>query len=355
MTLQNKNSVGNFFEDFSLNQKIDHATPRTITHGDVALYTALYGTRFALHSSNEFAKNLALRESPIDDFLLFNIAFGKTVPDISLNALANLGYADCKFLKLVYPGDTIKSTSHVIGLKENSNGETGVVYVNSICTNQNNEVVLDFKRWVMVKKKNKGSLDTKTTLPELPNELSKVDIQEIALSYNFDLNNFNHTDSGSTVSFEDFTVGEKIDHIDGMTVEESEHMLATKLYQNTAKVHFNHYYEKEGRFGKRIVYGGHVISLVRSLSFNGLANAFKIVGINGGSHAAPCFAGKTVFSWSEIIDVLDINENIGAIRIKTNGIGDAPASDFQDKNEDGKFNQNVLLSLDYWALIPKKK
>jgi 2-methylfumaryl-CoA hydratase len=119
----------------------------------VALYTALYGTRFALHSSNEFAKELALRESPIDDFLLFNIAFGKTVPDISLNALANLGYADCKFLKLVYPGDTIKSTSHVIGLKENSNGETGVVYVNSICTNQNNEVVLDFKRWVMVKKK----------------------------------------------------------------------------------------------------------------------------------------------------------------------------------------------------------
>ena len=62
-----------------------------------------------------------------------------------------------------------------------------------------------------------------------------------------------------------------------------------------------------------------------------------------------------MFAWSEIIDVLEINENIGAVRIKTNGIGDAPASDFQDKNEDGKFNQNVLLSLDYWALIPKKK
>ena len=92
----------------SLNQKIDHATPRTITHGDVALYTALYGTRFALHSSNEFAKNLALRESPIDDFLLFNIAFGKTVPDISLNALANLGYAGVNFKKPVFVGDTVK-------------------------------------------------------------------------------------------------------------------------------------------------------------------------------------------------------------------------------------------------------
>ena len=52
MTLETKNSIGNFFEDFSINQKIEHATPRTITHGDASVYTSLYGTRFALHSSN---------------------------------------------------------------------------------------------------------------------------------------------------------------------------------------------------------------------------------------------------------------------------------------------------------------
>ena len=355
MTLENKNSVGNFFEDFSINQTIQHATPRTITQGDASLYSAIYGSRFALQSSNEFAKNLKLKESPIDDFLLFNIAFGKTVSDISLNALANLGYADCKFLTPVYPGDTIKSVSHVIGLKENSNGETGVVYVNSVSTNQNNEVVLDFKRWVMIKKRSKGMSSIETIIPELPIELSKDKVKEIALTYNFDVSNFDLTDSGSDACFEDYSVGEKIDHIDGMTVEEAEHMLATKLYQNTAKVHFNNFYEKEGRFGKRIVYGGHVISLSRSLSFNGLANTFKIIAINGGAHASPCFAGKTVFAWSEIIDTMDINESIGAVRIRTNGIGDAPASEFQHKNTDGKFDKNVLLSLDYWALIPKKK
>ena len=95
---QYKYKTGNFFEDFFLGQKLEHATPRTITLGDCSLYTALYGSRFALHSSNEFAKTLSIEKSPIDDFLLFNIAFGKTVPDISLNAIANLGYADCKFL-----------------------------------------------------------------------------------------------------------------------------------------------------------------------------------------------------------------------------------------------------------------
>ena len=196
---------------------------------------------------------------------------------------------------------------------------------------------------------------TDEDLNEAKFSFSKDEVKDIALSYNFDVTNFNFTDSGSSACFEDYNIGEKIDHIDGITVEEAEHMLATKLYQNTAKVHFNHYYEKDGKFGKRIVYGGHVISLARSLSYNGLANAFKIIGINGGVHASPCFAGKTVFAWSEIIDIMEISDSIGAIRIKTNGIGDAPASEFQHQNDDDKFNQNVLLSLDYWALIPKKK
>ena len=76
-----------------------------------------------------------------------------------------------------------------------------------------------------------------------------------------------------------------------MTVEEAEHQMATRLYQNTARVHFNQFTESKGRFGRRLIYGGHVISLARALSFNGLANAFHIAGINGGRHVAPLFAG----------------------------------------------------------------
>lgn len=87
---------GNFFEDFRLGQVIRHATPRTVTTGDVALYTALYGPRFAVQSSDGFAKKIGYRRAPIDDLLVFHIVFGKTVPDISLNAIANLGYADCR-------------------------------------------------------------------------------------------------------------------------------------------------------------------------------------------------------------------------------------------------------------------
>jgi 2-methylfumaryl-CoA hydratase len=104
-----KSSAGNFFEDFRLGQVIEHATPRTVTTGDAALYVALYGTRFAVQSSNAFAQAIGYPRAPIDDFLVFHIVLGKTVPDISVNAIANLGYADCRFLAPVYPGDTLSA------------------------------------------------------------------------------------------------------------------------------------------------------------------------------------------------------------------------------------------------------
>jgi len=102
-----------------------------VTSGDVTLYAALYGSRFAVQSSDRFATAIGYAKAPVDDLLVFHVVFGKTVPDISLNAVANLGYAGCRFLAPVYPGDTLTAVSEVIGLKENSSRKTGVVYVRS--------------------------------------------------------------------------------------------------------------------------------------------------------------------------------------------------------------------------------
>src|SRR5215203_5699718 len=141
-----KTSSGNFFEDFTVGQVIEHATPRTITEGDRALYGAIYPTRFAVPSSAEFAASIGLSGveggHPVEELIGFHIAFGKTVPDISLNAVANLGYAECRFHVPVVPGDTLHTRSEVIGLKENSNGRTGVVWVRSTATNHHDDVVL---------------------------------------------------------------------------------------------------------------------------------------------------------------------------------------------------------------------
>ncbi|WP_029354680.1 MaoC family dehydratase [Bosea sp. 117] len=346
----NKTQTGNFFEDFVVGQKIRHATPRTLTEGDVSLYAALYGGRFAVQSSDAFAMDIGYPCAPIDDLLVFHVVFGKSVPDISLNAIANLGYAGCRFLVPVFPGDTLSATSEVIGLRETSNRQSGVVYVRTAGFNQEGTQVLEYVRWVMVRKRAAEVEVGPPVVPELPAALDPADLGEavpdlVVAQWDDGL-------SGSRFRFDDYQIGEKIDHVDGMTVEEAEHMLATRLYQNTAKVHFNQWSEGQGRFGRRLIYGGHVISLARSLSFNGLANAFHVAGINGGRHVAPLFAGGTVFAWSEILDkqMLPGREDVGALRVRTVATKDKPCGDFPYKTGED-YDPAVVLDLDYWVLI----
>ncbi len=343
--------TGNFFEDFRIGQRLVHATPRTVTVGDAALYQALYGSRFAVTSGETFARGLGLERMPLDSMLVFHVVFGKTVPDVSLNAVANLGYAAGVFGVPVYPGDTLTTTSEVIGLKENSNGRTGVVYVHSVGVNQDGDTVLDYVRWVMVNKRDASVPAPEPVVPTLP---EAVPVERLVVPYSIE--HYDAAQAGSPFLWDDYELGERIDHVDGMTIEEAEHMMATRLYQNTAKVHFNQHVEGQGRNGRRIVYGGHVISLARALSFNGLGNALSIAAINGGTHANPTFAGHTVYAWSEVLDRLELpgRSDVGALRLRTVATKDRACADFPLKGEDGKYLPDVVLDLDYTVLMPRR-
>ena len=239
-----KTGTGNFFEDFRIGQMIAHATPRTITVGDVALYIGLFGPRFAVQSSDAFAQAIGYPRAPVDDLLVFHVVFGKTVPDISLNAVANLGYAACRFLAPVYPGDTLNAVSEVIGLKENSSRKTGIVFVRSTGYKQDGSKVLEYVRWVMVLKRDPAAPVAGDHVPRLldavlPSTLGDACPRIDVAAYDLAL-------AGSPHRFDDYAVGEKIDHVDGMTVEEAEHQIATRLYQNTARIHFDQYSRREG-------------------------------------------------------------------------------------------------------------
>jgi 2-methylfumaryl-CoA hydratase len=341
-----KTNPGRFFEDYRLGEVIAHAVPRTLSGGERALYHALYPARHALYSSDEFARICGLPAAPMDDLIAFHTVFGKTVPDISLNAIANLGYAEGRWLAPVWPGDTLRSESEVIGLKENSNGASGVVWVRTRGLNQSGKVVLEYVRWVMVRKRDRAAA---APFPHVPDLAKVVDPASLVVPKGLDFRRYDFTLAGEAHRFGDYQVGEKIDHVDGVTVEEAEHMLATRLWQNTAKVHFDRTRREDG---KRLIYGGHVISLARTLSFNGLANAQMIVALNGGSHANPCFAGDTVRAWSEVLDKAGTAApGVGALRLRLVAVKDG-AAPFALKGEDGKYDPSVLLDLDYWALVP---
>ena len=340
-----KTTAGRFYEDYRLGEVIAHAVPRTLSGGERALYHALYPARGALYSSDGFARACGLAAAPLDDLIAFHTVFGKTVPDISLNAVANLGYAEGRWLAPVWPGDTLTAASEVIGLRPNSNGTSGVVWVRTTGRNQHGTAVLTYVRWVMVRRRTPADGPSgPAVVPDLAPVVAPGDLLTPGglrfTGYDFAL-------AGEPHRWADYAVGEVIDHVDGVTVEEAEHMLATRLWQNTARVHFDATQRPDGR---RLIYGGHVISLARALSFNGLANAQMILALNAGAHVNPCFAGDTVRAWSEVLDRAELQApGVGALRIRlvaTRGAAGAL------RDGAGKYLPEVLLDLDLWVAVP---
>jgi len=350
---ESKARAGNFFEDFAVGQILTHATPRTLTAGDVALYNGLYGPRFAVQSSDAFAGAIGYPHAPVDDLLVFHTVFGKTVPDISLNAVANLGYAEGRFVAPVYPGDTLSAASEVIGVRENSNRTSGVVYVRTTGRNQHGQTVLAYVRWVMVRKRDAASPTPTAVVPQLAERVDPARLGEAVPA--LDVGRYDLALAGAPHRWGDYAVGERIDHIDGMTLEEAEHQIATRLYQNTAKVHFNLHEQAQGQFKRRLVYGGVVISVARALSFNGLANAFHVAGINAGRHVAPCFAGDTIYAWSEVLEKAELpgRTDIGALRVRLVAVKNRTCADFPLRSAAGEYADGVILELDLWLVLPR--
>ena len=340
-----KTNAGRFFEDYRVGEVIDHAVPRTVGQGERALYHALYPARHALYSSDAFAQACGLPAAPLDDMIAFHTVFGKTVPDVSLNAVANLGYAEGRWLAPVWPGDTLRSSSEVIGLKQNSNGRTGVVWVRTTGRNQHGTAVLSYVRWVMVRKRDADAPAPETVVPELAQTVPATDL---VVPQGLDFSAYDFSQAGEPHRCSDYDVGEQIDHVDGVTVEEAEHMMATRLWQNTAKVHFDTSARPDGT---RLIYGGHVISMARALSFNGLANAQMVVGLNAGAHANPCLAGDTIRAWTEVLDKAETDASgVGALRLRL--VATKGGTPFALRDTDGKYLPDVLLDLDYWVLVP---
>lgn len=345
---------GRHFEDFRLGERLVHPTPRTLTEGDASLYIALTGARHVAHSALPVARALGHRDRPLDDLLVFHVAFGKTVPDVSLNAVANLGYADVRFLAPVYAGDTLRAESEVIGLRENASRRTGVVYVRSDAFNQDGRRVLTWARWVMVHKRDAESPAPEPRVPELPRE---VPPGELAVPAFLRADAFETSATGAADLWEDYAPGERIDHPAGMTVDESDHTLATKLYQNTAKVHFDAHAMAATTHGRRLMYGGHVVSVCRALSYDGLENVLAIAAVNGGSHTNPTFAGDTLYARTEVLEKWPLpgRADLGALRLRLVGVKNLPPVELgEPAGTDGKAHPNVVLDFDYTVIMPRR-
>lgn len=351
MTVSQKIDRGRFFEDFAPGEILAHPTPRTLHAADASLNIALTGDRHALLCSDPFARACGLAGAPLDPWLVFHTVFGKSVPDISRNAVANLGYAEGRWLAAVHPGETLRAQSEVIGLKRSSNSKTGVVWVRTRGLRGDGAPVLEYVRWVLVHAKAPPAAGEQPMSPVLA---AAVAPEALQMPEGLHFSAYPWAAAGARWAFEDYEIGERIDHGDGVTIEEAEHQLATRLYQNTAKVHFDAREQASSRFGRRLIYGGVAISIARALSFNGLQNAALTLALNAGRHVAPLFAGDTVYAWSEVLDKAALSETVGALRLRLVAIKNEPGVGFPDRTPDGKDHPAMILDLDYWAASPRR-
>lgn len=354
---------GRHFEDFRLDEVIRHATPRTLTEGDAAVYGALTGSRHAIWSCARTARALGLARRPLHDLLVFNVAFGKTVPDVSQNAVANLGYAEARFLAPVHPGDTLRSESAVIGLRATSDGTAGVVYVRSTAYRDDDTAVLTWVRCVLVRRRDPGSRPPPARVPRLESPVPVERLPAPPLRPGAVLEEWCEA-TGSQVLWDDHEPGDVIVHPGATTIEEADHMSATRLYQNTARVHFDARAAAATGTGRRLVYGGHVISVCHALSHDGLENVLGLLAINAGRHVAPVVAGDTLQAATRVVErwTLPGRDDVGALRLRLIGFKEPCAtplrtgSDGSDPAFEARLGAQpgVVLDLDYTVLVPRR-
>lgn len=338
-----KKSIENYFEDFSIGTLFRCPTPRVLTDADRVAYIALTGDRSPLYC------NAAGLVHPL---IVFHTVLGQTVRQISLNAVANLGYAELRWRLPVVVGDEIRTEAEIVGLKENSNRRSGIAYIRTTGYNQHHRPVLSYTRWVMVQKREEQETPylSAPVIPRhgpsvLPDDLDRAGIQPMATET-----------SGGLFWFDDYTKGEWIDHEDGMTINRSDHMTFTRLYQNSARVHF----DAIATDGTPLVYGGLPVSIGYAQAYNGLENRLGIRAINGGVHANPVHAGDTLYSLTQILETTALDAQIGALRLRLIVLKNKrPNEDFQPKRLDQKtgkerYDPDVVLDLDYWELMDRR-
>lgn len=142
---------GRFFEDFTEGTTYEHADGRTVDGTDNVWFTLLTNNNNQVHYNEEYAKDGLYGQRLVNSCLTLAIVTGLSVPGLSRNAAANLGWDNVRMPAPVFEGDTLRARSTVTGLRASrSRPEVGLVSVATEGYKQDGTVVMTFERTIMV-------------------------------------------------------------------------------------------------------------------------------------------------------------------------------------------------------------
>ena len=246
--------------------------------------------------------------------------------------MANLGYYDAQYLRPVYQMDTIRSLTKVIDRKERGIGKPGIVTIRTLGINQNDEVVLQYERKIMVA----GQGDRPPTTPLPPSaampafpwvEDADVFLPDFPEQLPSGL-------TGPNSYFEDFSVGDIIVHANGRTITD-EHLSLTYEVGNTHPLHFDRVFSSglSGKMsGDPIVYGGLVFAWLEGLASRDVSeNSVWELGFTEGYHTQPSIAGDTVAALTRVLATEEapgkLGKKFGIVGFQLIGVKNISASD----------------------------
>jgi 2-methylfumaryl-CoA hydratase len=313
---------GRVLEDFVEGEVFCHPRGITIDRAFAVEFATNFMEANPLYLNAEYAKEHGFKDLAVSPLMVMNIALSLGVQNDSEKAIANLGYYDVHFLKVVTPGDTLRALTKVLKRQEKGEGKPGIVTIRTIASNQSDELVLQYDRKILVApagKKSEPSTIGGQPFPDVKNVADIVlHIPRSSGEYPKDL-------TGTRTYFEDFTVGDIIVHANGRTMTQ-EHIPWTYRVMNTHPLHYDRLYST-GRSGpmsgEPIIYGGLVFAWLAGLASRDVSeNAIWDLGYTEGYHTQPAYAGDTVYAISRILAKEDgpAGLNAGVVTMQLIGI-----------------------------------
>lgn len=149
--------TGRFFEDFEVGAISEHPLGRSVTAVDNMWFTLLTQNTARLHFDHHYAAQTEFGRALVNSAFTLALVTGQSVSDVSQNVLANLAWDEVRLPHPVFEGDTIYSRSEVLEKRESrSRPHAGIVTVRTTGYNQHGEIVIRFRRTVMIYKRGQG-------------------------------------------------------------------------------------------------------------------------------------------------------------------------------------------------------
>ncbi|MEW6440677.1 MAG: MaoC family dehydratase [bacterium] len=310
---------GRYLEDFAPGQVLRHPRGFTVDAGLAKAFAGAFQQANPLYLNSEYATAHGFPRCPVCPQLVFNLVLSLGVQNDSEKAMANLGYYRARFVRPVYPDDTIRSLTRVRSRRERGEGKPGIVHLETLGLNQWSEVVLQYERKIMVMPRRKGGSPGPTPAPTpvsgdtagpsgaAARERSDFPWQE-SPPYELPVTrrSFPAGLTGQGTYLESFRKGDIVVHANGRTITD-EHMGWTAIVGNTHPLHTDRVYStglSGAMSGEPIVYGGLVFAWLEGLASRDVSeNALWDLGFTEGYHTQPVQAGDTVAALTRVLDI----------------------------------------------------